>query len=301
MAIDYQALKDRHFADVIHRYEAKDTILYALGVGCGYDEEDLRYVYERRLQALPSMATVLGLSDFWLKDSASGIDWRQALHGEEAITLHAPLPVAATVVGRTRIAEIFDKGPRKAALLLPTREIFERTSGRKLATLSSTIVLRGHGGFGGPSGPASDRSPIPERAPDAACALRTSRRSALIYRLSGDLNPLHVEPGAAQEAGFPKPILHGLCTLGVATRAILRCCCENEPARLKDLRARFSAPAFPGDTLQTEIWHESAQIRFRTRAIERDVIVLDSGAATVAVGTPSIDHAGLRAPPRNEL
>lgn len=284
MAIDYEALKNWRFADVMHRYDAKDTILYALGVGCGCEADDLRFVYEQRLEALPSMATVLGHPGFWLKDPAAGIDWRRALHGEEAITLHAPLPAAATVVGRSRIEEIVDKGPQKAALLHSTREISDQASGRLLAAVESTIVLQGHGGFGGPAGSVIERPSLPARQPDHVCALPISPRAALIYRLSGDFNPLHVEPDVAKAAGFSGPILHGLCTLGVAARAILKCCCENEPARLKQLRARFSAPVFPGDTLRTEIWLHGATVQFRARAIERQVVVLDGGVATIAAG-----------------
>lgn len=282
MAIDYAALKNWRFADVVHRYDAKDTILYALGVGCGSDEEDLRFVYEQRLEALPSMAAVLGHPGFWLKDPATGIDWRQVLHGEEAITLHALLPVAAAVVGRTRVDEIIDKGP-KGALLLFTRKIVEQTSGRLLATVASTAVLRGHGGFGGPSGSAPARRAVPERAPDAVGTFPTLPQAALIYRLSGDVNPLHVDPEVAKAAGFPRPILHGLCTLGVATRAILKLCCGNEPARLTQIRTRFSAPVFPGDTIAVEIWQDGARVDFRARAVERATLVLEGGYATIIV------------------
>ncbi|KAF0136878.1 MAG: MaoC-like dehydratase [Xanthobacteraceae bacterium] len=284
MAIDYQKLKNWHFPDLEHRYEAKDTILYALGVGCGADPMDrgeLPFVYEDGLKALPTMAVVLGYPGFWLKDPNTGVDWRKILHGEQGLVIHKPLPASGTVIGRTRVTEIVDKGPGKGALLYSDRQVFDKATGERLATLTSTTFIRGEGGFGGPSGPAPEPHALPERAPDLAVDLKTLPQAALIYRLSGDYNPLHADPDVAAAAGFERPILHGLCTYAVAGRAVLRACCGNDPARLKRFDLRFSAPVLPGETIRTEIWRDGARVSFRARVVERDIVVLNNGLAEV--------------------
>lgn len=285
MAIDYQKLKNWHFPDLEHRYEARDTILYALGVGCGADPMDrseLPFVYEDGLKALPTMAVVLGYPGFWLKDPNTGVDWRKILHGEQGLVIHKPLPASGTVIGRTRVTEIVDKGPGKGALLYSDREVFDKATGDLLATLTSTTFIRGEGGFGGPSGPAPEPHALPERAPDLAVDLKTLPQAALIYRLSGDYNPLHADPDVATAAGFARPILHGLCTYAVAGRAVLKACCGNDPARLRRFDLRFSAPVLPGETIRTEIWRDGSRVSFRARVVERDIVVLNNGLAEVA-------------------
>jgi len=284
MAIDYQKLKNWHFPDLEHRYEEKDTILYALGVGCGADPMDrteLPFVYEEGLKALPTMAVVLGYPGFWLKDPQTGVDWRKILHGEQGLVIHKPLPASGTVIGRSRVTEIVDKGPGKGALLYSDRQVFDKATGDLLATLTSTTFIRGEGGFGGPSGPAPEPHTLPERAPDETVDLKTLPQAALIYRLSGDYNPLHADPDVAASAGFERPILHGLCTYAVAGRAILRACCGNDPARLRRFDLRFSAPVMPGETVRTEIWRDGSRVSFRARVVERDIVVLNNGLAEV--------------------
>lgn len=285
MPIDYDKLKNWRFPDLEHRYEAKDTILYALGVGCGADPMDrteLPFVYEEGLKALPTMAVVLGYPGFWLKDPKTGVDWRKVLHGEQGLVIHKPLPASGTVIGRTRVTEILDKGPGKGALLYSQRDVVDKASGDLLATLASTTFIRGEGGFGGPSGPAPEPHALPDRAPDEAVDIATLPQAALIYRLSGDYNPLHADPDIAAGAGFPRPILHGLCTYAVAGRAILKACCGNDPKRLKRLDVRFSAPVLPGETIRTEIWRDGTRVSFRARVVERDTVVLGNGLAEVA-------------------
>lgn len=285
MPIDYHKLKNWHFPDLEHRYEAKDTILYALGVGCGADPMDrteLPFVYEDGLKALPTMAVVLGYPGFWLKDPNTGVDWRKILHGEQGLVIHKPLPASGTVIGRTRVTEIVDKGPGKGALLYSDREVFDKATGDLLATLTSTTFIRGEGGFGGPSGPAPEPHALPERAPDLAVDLKTLPQAALIYRLSGDYNPLHADPDVATAAGFERPILHGLCTYAVAGRAVLKACCGNDPSRLRRFDLRFSAPVLPGETVRTEIWRDGSRVSFRARVVERDIVVLNNGLAEIA-------------------
>jgi acyl dehydratase len=285
MAIDYETLKNWSFPDLEHRYEVRDTILYALGVGCGgdpVDEHDLRFVYEDGIRVLPTMAVVLGYPGFWLKDPKAGVDWRKVLHGEQGVVLHKPLPAAATVIGRTRVTEIIDKGAGKGALLFSERDVFDKASGDLLCTLTSTTFMRGDGGFGGPAKSAPEPHRLPERQADTYVDSPTLPQAALIYRLSGDYNPLHADPAIAAGAGFPRPILHGLCSFAVAGRAILHACCDDEPAKLKQLKVRFSAPVFPGETIRTEIWREGTAVSYRARVVERDTVVLNNGFAELA-------------------
>jgi acyl dehydratase len=285
MAIDYQKLKQWPFPDVEHSYRAKDTILYALGLGYGadpMDEQQLRFVYEEGLKALPTMAVVLAHSGQWSKNPETGINWKLVLHGEQGLVIHKPMPAAATVVGRTVIEEVIDKGKDKGALIYSRRDISDKETGALLASLSSTSFLRGDGGFGGPSGPTKPVQSLPERAPDMICDLPTLPQAALIYRLSGDYNPLHADPEIAKAAGFPRPILHGLCTFGVAGHALLRTLCAYDPARLKRMQVRFSAPVFPGETVRTEIWREDeGNFGFRCRIVERDIVAINNGLAEV--------------------
>lgn len=283
MAIDYQTLKNWPFAPIEHAYAARDSILYALGLGFGADPMDRRqldFVYEDGLKALPTMAVVLAYPGFWLKEPGTGVDWKKVLHGEQGLKVHEPLPAAGTVVGTTRIDALVDKGAGKGALLYSTREVRDKASGRLLAEVTSCGFLRGDGGFGGPAGATPRPQPIPERAPDAATEITTLPQAALLYRLSGDFNPLHADPDVAHAAGFERPILHGLCTYGVAGHALLKLVCDYDPARLKRMDVRFSAPVYPGETIRTEVWREAeGRFAFRCIAIERKIVVLNNGYA----------------------
>ena len=284
MALDYDRLRNWTFADVEHAYGTTDTILYALGVGLGADPLDarqLRFVYEEDLLALPTMAVVLGAPGFWLKEQDTGVDWVRVLHGEQGLVLHRPLPPEGTAIGRTRVTGILDKGADKGALIYTEKVLIDKASGETVATTTSTTFARGDGGFSGPTGPSPRPHPIPERAPDLACDLPTVPQAALIYRLSGDRNPLHADPEVARSAGFKAPILHGLCTLGAAGHALLKSCCDYDPARFRSLKLRFSAPVYPGETIRTEMWRDGAIVSFRSRALERDAVVLDNGRAEV--------------------
>ena len=284
MAIDYQKLKAWPVPEIEQRYSHRDTILYALGVGLGRDPTDgaeLKFLYEKNLTALPTLAAVLGYPGFWLKDPGTGVDWVKVLHGEQGIRLHQPLPAEGHVVGKTRITEIIDKGAGKGALIYSERNVFDHASGALLCTLTQSAFCRGDGGFGGPTGPIKQPHSVPDRVPDMSCDLPTSARAALIYRLSGDYNPLHVDPAVARAAGYERPILHGLCTLGVAGHAILKTCCGYEADRLRALDVRFSAPVFPGETVRTEIWREANAIAFRSRVLERNIVVINNGRAEI--------------------
>jgi acyl dehydratase len=285
MALDPQKILNWKFPDVEHAYTETDTILYALGLGCGSDPgepDDLKFVYEKGLRALPTMAVVLASPGNWLGSKESTADYSKVLHGEQYLTLHRPLPPAGKVVGRGRIVDLLDKGKDKGAVLYAERTIVDKASGETVATLTSAAMLRGDGGFGGKPGPQPEPHKLPDGPPTRHLDIKTHVNSALIYRLSGDRNPLHADPKAAVAGGFKTPILHGLCTYGVAGRAIVKACCGNDPARLKSLQVRFSSPVFPGETIRTEIWLDGARVSFRARVVERDVVVLNNGLATVA-------------------
>jgi acyl dehydratase len=246
------------------------------------DEAQLQFVYEKNLKAVPTMPVVLGYPGFWVKDPASGIDWVKIVHGEQALTLHRPIPAAGTIIGRTRIKALVDKGKDKGALLIQERSIVDKASGALLATLDHTTFCRGDGGFGkGDAAPPSP-PPVPDTPPDASCDLPTLPQAALIYRLCADNNPLHADPAVAKAAGFPRPILHGLCSYGVAGHAILKTYCGYDPAKLKGLSLRFSAPVFPGETIRTEMWNRGDAILFRSRVVERNIVVLNNGVAIIA-------------------
>ena len=285
MVLDPQKILDWPFEPVEQTYTERDTILYALGCGLGIDpldEDQLRFVFEEpELLALPSMAAVLSPPGFWARHPDAGIDWVRILHGEQAMEIHRPLPAAATVAATAKVTDIVDKGPEKGALLFVERTVRDVESGDDLATLRSTTFARGDGGCGGTTETAPAPHPIPDRAPDLACDLPTAPNSALIYRLSGDPNPLHASPSVARAAGFDRPILHGLCSWGVAGHAILKSCCGYDPVRIRSMALRFSAPVYPGETIRTEMWRDGNIVSFRARVAERDAVVLNNGRAEI--------------------
>jgi acyl dehydratase len=281
MSLNYEALLHWPFEEIQQTYTEKDSILYGLGLGLGADPIDadqLRFVYEEGLEALPTMAVVLGYPGFYLRDPASGVDWKRVVHGEQGLVLHRPLPPAATVRSLNRVESIVDKGEGRGALIYATRETRDAPTGELLCSTTSTVFCRGDGGFGGPSGPLRAVHPVPETAPDHVVSTPTLPQAALIYRLSGDRNPLHADPRVAADAGFERPILHGLCTYGIASCAVLGAVAGLEPQRLKRFDVRFSAPVIPGETITTSIWREgSGRAAFRCRVTERDVTVIDNG------------------------
>ncbi len=285
MAVDGKRLLSYAVPEIVQDLTVRDTILYALSVGLGADPMDadqLRFVYEEELQALPTMAVVLGYPGFWLKAPEVGVDWVRLVHGEQGIRIHKKLPVEGRLVGRTKLTGLVDKGAGKGALLYSERQVLDAT-GDLVATLSQTTFLRGDGGCGATTGRAKPPHPEPSRGPDFSLDLTTSPSQALLYRLNGDNNPLHADPAVAKAAGFPRPILHGLATFAVVGHALLKGLCGYRPERLRGMDGRFSAPVYPGETLRTEIWRESDGVAaFRARVVERDVVVLSNGRAEIA-------------------
>ncbi|MCP3969720.1 MAG: 3-alpha,7-alpha,12-alpha-trihydroxy-5-beta-cholest-24-enoyl-CoA hydratase [Rhodobacteraceae bacterium] len=285
MSFSYDTIMNWPFEEVEQTYTERDAIIYALGVGFGQDPVDagqLPFVFEEtEFCAVPTMAAVLAGPGFWARDPATGIDWRKVLHGEQGMVIHKPLPPAATVTARTRVKGMIDKGEGKGALIFVERDLTNKATGEVHATLSSTTFARGNGGFGGPAGPQPLPHPLPERSPDVSWDMTTMPQAALLYRLSGDPNPLHADPKVAAAAGFRAPILHGLCSLGIAGHAVLRCFCDYDVSRFRSLSLRFSAPVYPGETLRTEMWKDADTVSFRMRVVERDVVVLNNGCAEV--------------------
>jgi acyl dehydratase len=285
MTINYDKLLALKFPDVEHTYTARDTILYALGVGIGHDPMDTRdlvYVYEDWLKTLPTYPTVLGYPGFWARDLDTGIDWVRLVNGEQGVRIHRPIPTSGTVIGRTRILEVIDKGAGKGALVYSERLVTDKASGELLTTITQTTFCRGDGGFGGPPRPQPPVHPVPERAPDWVCDLSTRPEQALIYRLTGDPNALHVDPAIARKAGFERPILHGAATFGVAGHAVVKAACEGDASRVVAISGRFSAPVVPGETLRTEIWRDGSVLSYRCRVVGRDAIAINNGWVELA-------------------
>jgi len=273
-------LISRTFPPLEQVYSAKDTILYALGVGVGADPVDpkeLPFVYEKGLRIIPSQASVIAYPGPWLMDPPLEIDFVKLLHGEQGIVFERSLEPTATVRGEYEVLGVDDKGPGKGAVISFEKRIVDAKDGAIICRVRSTYFLRGDGGCGSWKQPAGVPSALPDRAPDRVIDLPTMPRQALIYRLSGDYNPVHIDPEVAAKAGFAKPILHGLCTFGIACFGLVQHLCAGDPTRLAEIFVRFSRPVYPGDTIRLELFEEGDSWRFRARSKERDEVVLDRG------------------------
>lgn len=277
----YDELLAFEFPEFVQNYTPRDTILYALGVGAGHDNLDpaeLRFVYEQDLATLPSMAVTLAYPGFWYRDLVPGLDFVRTVHASERIELDRPLPAAASVIARPRIVAIHDKGEGRGSLIVSRREIFDRQTGERIATVQQTAFCRGDGGLGGPIVAAPRAHEIPNRPPEFVAELPTLPQAAMIYRLSGDDNPLHVDPAFARSAGFDRPILHGLSTYGHVCRAIVKV--SGKDAFMRVMDCRFTAPVFPGEMLTAQIWFDGPVASFRALVGER--VVIDNGIAEFA-------------------
>jgi len=280
MTFDPEKLLNKVFPTIQQTYTAKDCMLYALGVGMGIDpldEESLRFVYEEGLKVLPSQLLMMAHPGFWAKEEDTGLDWVKVLHVGQEIIMHKSFPNEGSVEAKTRITSVTDKGERIGALIVSDRVVSDAATGENICTLVTTILARGDGGFGGERKATPKTDIIPKSEPDWVCDLPTLAQQALIYRLSGDLNPLHASPSVARNAGFKAPILHGLCTMGVATHALVKSCCDYDTSRFKRMRLRFSAPVYPGETIRTEIWVNGNEIAFRCKSLEQDKVVINNG------------------------
>ena len=267
------------------RWTSKDSLLYALGVGAGASDPtgfELEFTTENSdgitQQALPTMPVVISAAGGGGRnpmDAIGTFDYAMLVHGEQAITLHQPVPVEGTATIKGRIAAMYDKG--KAGVVVLESEAVD-PSGAPLWTNTMSAFIRGEGGWGGDRGPSGPRNVPPDRDPDHVVSYTTRTDQALLYRLNGDRNPLHSDPKFAARGGFPKPILHGLCTYGFTGRALLHAVCGSDPTRFKAVEGRFSHPVMPGDTLDVKIWVDGNEAVFQTWAGEN--MVIDSGKLT---------------------
>lgn len=294
MPIFYPDILDQRTAPRTFTYGDKDVMLYALGVGMGQDpmnETELPFVYEKNLKVIPTAATVLAAGARAAANAGpapqmpeghrpSQINFLMVVHGEQKVELHKPLPAKGTFTVEGRTIGAYDKGKDKGAVVI-NESVWTDENGEKVATLTSSTFARGDGGFGGPAEGAPEPHKVPERAPDMSVDFTTREDQALLYRLNGDRNPLHSDPESAKRSGFPRPILHGLCTYGITCRAILQAVTDFDPDQIKSHQARFSAPVFPGDTITVDIWKDGKEISFEARVKDRNATVIKNGLAVL--------------------
>ena len=290
--LDYHVCKNWEFPDTVHRYTERDTMLYALGLGFGSDPMDagaLRFVYEKNLDAVPTMATVMGSPGIWWRDPRTGADFVKLVHGEQDVRLLRPLPPKGALIARNRVVSLTDKGAGKGALAVVLRSLIDVDTRETVAESRNATFLRGDGGFSELSG-VSDPGPeplpgVPERAADIQVSYATRPEAALVYRLSGDVNPIHADPEVARKAGFDRPILHGLCTYGMGARAVIEKVLGFDAARLKRFAVRFTSPVWPGETVRYELWREGdAVVRLRASVDARRAVVMNNGLVEIAQG-----------------
>ncbi len=285
MALDYDTLMAKVENDLPFSYTDADSMLYALAVGMGQDPLDARelpYVYEQgaTLKTVPTLATVLVPEMFPV---GLGWDYSQILHSEQRLRLYRPLPPAADLLINKRVVDAFDRGPKLGALILLEAEGRLASDDTVIFNMGCSIIARGDGGFGGPRGRGIPPHRAPHREPDLSCDIATRHDQALLYRLTGDRNPLHADPARARAVGFNRPILHGLCTFGVACKAVLQTICDYDHTLIEEFDARFSAPVLPGDTITTDMWQDGNVISFSCSVKERNETVLRNGKCTLAV------------------
>jgi acyl dehydratase len=271
-------------AEADRSYTERDTILYALGVNLGLDptnEDELKFLFEQDLTALPGFSNVLAHPGFWLQDPSLDIDWVKVLHAEQFVTMSRPLVPAGTVRASYRVMGITDKGEGRGCILYYEKTLRDVETNDEICRVVTGVFCRGDGGVGDHGEVPTPLATVPDGDPDKVVRNIVDKRAALIYRLSGDYNPIHISPKIAAKAGYDKPILHGLCTMGVAGHVLLENMADGDPARFGGYACRFSRPVFPGDTLRTEIWNRDGGASFRVVAEGREEVVLDRGQASL--------------------
>lgn len=279
--IDYNRIMSLTSATT-HEWTEKDSMLYALGIGLGSDplnHRELAFVYEENLKVFPTFPVAVGFHGGPLEDI--GIDYRYVLHGEHTITLHRSFPPKGKATATGSIVGAWDKGPGKGAVFAQEKVLTLDGDTQPLATIRTTSFARAEGGFGGPQdGQPTPHAP-PTRAPDKTVNIPTTPGQALVYRLSGDLNPLHADPETAVAAGFEQPILHGLCTFAICCRAVLAEYCNNDPSKIIHHQVRFSAPVYPGEMLTIKLWKDGDIVSFEAHVKTRNVTTIRNGRTQI--------------------
>lgn len=277
----YDDLMRFEFPEINHSFSQRDCIIYALGVGAGSVPGELAYVDEHNLRVLPTMAVVLAYPGNWYCELNPRLDAVKTVHAAEQFVIHRPLPCAATLVACPKITAIYDRGEGRGALVVSTRDIYDKSSGDKLASVTQTAFCRGDGGLGGPIVASPEPHGVPARPPDHLANVPIDPRAALIYRLSGDYNRLHLDAEYAAKAGFARPILHGLSTYGHIGRAITSAFCGANSVQMTGMECRFRAAVFPGDALSLRLWRDGNIVSFQAHVGER--VVVDNGVATLGL------------------
>ncbi|MDE0131495.1 MAG: MaoC/PaaZ C-terminal domain-containing protein [bacterium] len=284
MPIDVETALASELPSHSFAWDEDRVILYQLGLGAGSpptDPQELSYAYEGNLAVLPSFGTIAASTSMLAITSARGVDinWALMLHGEQDLELEGPIPRSGEVVSRPRIAHIYDKG--RAALIVVEVTSTDRRTGELLFTNRSSLFIRGEGGWGGDPGPQASNH-APAREPDHVVRSSTLPQQALLYRLSGDKNPLHADPAFAALGGFDRPILHGLCTYGIVCKAAVDAVLQGDPGRTRRYQARFAGVVFPGETVVTRMWVEGDKVLLEASVEERDATVLSNAALWVS-------------------
>ncbi|MFQ5416341.1 MAG: MaoC/PaaZ C-terminal domain-containing protein [Myxococcota bacterium] len=282
MPIDPSKALGAELGEGTYEWDKDQVILYHLGVGAGVppiDPGELEYTYEKNLKVLPSFGVIPVFGGLSGLGSAPGLDFNFAmlLHGEQDLEIHQPIPPEAKVINKGRVKEIWDKG--KAALLVLQIDTADE-AGAPLFTNRFSLFLRGEGGFGGEPGPKAGNVP-PEREPDGVVRVTTLPQQALIYRLSGDKNPLHADPEFAKMGGFDTPIIHGLCSYGVVCKAIVDNVLAGDTTKVARWQRRFAGVGYPGETYAVSYWKEGDKIIVRADSVERDAPIITNAAITV--------------------
>lgn len=286
MPINYEELMALKNLDQKFAYGDREVMLYAYGIGIGadpLDENELAFVNEaaatpRPLKVVPTFASVAA---WGATPGEMNLNRVMVVDGEREITFHRPLPVSAKLLVDSRVLAVFDKGKDKGAVIRH-QTLLKNEQGEPLATLVASRFARGDGGFGGTSEGQPEPHQVPSRAPDKSIDIATRPDQALIYRLCGDRNPLHSDPEFARHAGFPRPILHGMCTFGITCRGMLQTYADYDPTAFRQHAARFSAPVYPGETVTLDLWKDGNVISFEARVKARNAVVIKSGKTVLA-------------------
>lgn len=265
------------------RWDERDVMTYALALGLPtdpLDERQLVYVYEKNLQVLPTFLSTVVLGHTPI--AHAGINYATVLHGEQDVILHKPFPVRGEAVVRSRMTGVWDKGAAKGSVFEDLSELYLPGEDAPFATIRNVAFGRSESGFGAPTEGQPASRTMPGRAPDRSVMVPTLRQQALLYRQTGDLNPLHVDPAAARAVGFREPILHGLCTYGICQRTVLGEYGDFAPGSLRRVAVRFAGIVYPGETLRLDLWQDGREIAFEAWAVERESKVIGNGLAVLA-------------------